>query len=131
MSDPSDGSGGSGLPSGYDMHVSAMHDMAHREGLNQSFPPAQWDGSRTRIIAYFLWLFVGWMGGHRLYLGRWRSALLMLAAGLATSMATSFTSRWAAGPMVIWWLVDAVLIPGWVHKANVANDARRASADPT
>lgn len=112
------------------MHVSTMHDMAHREGMNRDFPPPQWDGFRTRLIGYVLWLFTGWLGGHRFYVGRWRSGLAMLGAGLTTSLVTSFTGLWAGVPMVIWWVLDAFQIPGWVRKANADNAARRTTADP-
>lgn len=60
--------------------------------------------SKYTIIAYALWLFVGWFGLHHFYLGRDRQGLLWL---------TSF-----AGLLGLGWLRDFWKIPTYVKDAN-------------
>ena len=60
--------------------------------------------SKYTIIAYALWLFVGWFGVHHFYLGRDRQGLLWL---------TSF-----AGLLGMGWLRDFWKIPTYVKDAN-------------
>ncbi|MCA3718586.1 MAG: TM2 domain-containing protein, partial [Brevundimonas sp.] len=48
-----------------------------------------WDGNRTVLIGYVLWLFLGSVGAHRFYVGRWKSGLGMAAAGFVTWILTS------------------------------------------
>ncbi len=54
--------------------------------------------------AYLLWFFLGLIGGHRFYLGRPGSALLMILAWCCFLL-----------PGAIWWIVDAFLISGIVR----------------
>lgn len=54
-------------------------------------------------VAYALWLFLGFFGVHRFYLGDNVGGLLQL-----------FT----LGGAGIWWLIDIVLIPGMVNRSN-------------
>lgn len=106
-------------------HQQMMHDMAHREFMNSDPSVAKsWDGKRTVLTAYALWLFLGWAGAHRFYVGRWRSALGMAAAGLVTWIMTTMLGPWLGIPMTIWWIVDALLVPGWIKQANAANAAK-------
>jgi len=56
-----------------------------------------------REVAWALWLFTGLLGGHRFYLGRTGSGLLMLATG---------------GVGGIWWLIDAYYLNGMVRDHN-------------
>ena len=105
-------------------HHSMMHDMAHREFMASDGSAKPWDGNRTLLIGYVLWLFLGWVGGHRLYVGRWKSALGMAAAGFVTWIMTSMLGPYLGFPMTIWWIVDAFLIPGWVRQANEANASK-------
>jgi TM2 domain-containing membrane protein YozV len=117
---------GSNAPS----HHQMMHDMAHREFMASDPAVARpWDGNRTLVIGYVLWLFLGWAGGHRFYVGRWKSALVMAAAGFVTWTMTSLLGPWLGIPMTIWWIVDAFLIPGWVRQANEDNAARKATVE--
>ncbi|MGE0710458.1 MAG: NINE protein [Planctomycetota bacterium] len=58
---------------------------------------------RSVGVAYLLWIFGGWMGAHRFYLGQPHIGLLYL-----------FTY----GCCGIGWLVDGLLIPGLVEEAN-------------
>jgi len=57
-------------------------------------------------IAYLLWLLalLGFCGIHRFYAGKWGTGLLWLLTG---------------GLLLIGQLVDLILIPGMIHRANV------------
>lgn len=64
--------------------------------------------------AYLFWLILGLIGGHRYYLGRWRTGLLMTVT---------------IGGAGVWWLIDAVLLPGMVRKVNEGRVAAQSYAD--
>ena len=53
-------------------------------------------------VAYLLWFFLGWVSGHRFYLGRWKTALLQI---LLFFVAIGF----------VWLFIDLFLIPGMVR----------------
>jgi hypothetical protein len=54
---------------------------------------------KSMATAYALWLLLGLLGGHRYYLGRTKSAVLMTLT---------------LGGVGVWWLIDAFLLPGMV-----------------
>lgn len=62
-------------------------------------------------VAYVIWLILGLIGGHRYYLGRWVTGLLMTVT---------------IGGAGVWWLIDAFLLPGLVRSANGAMSIRTA-----
>ncbi len=70
-------------------------------------------------VAYLLWLFFGWLGGHRFYAGHTGSAvaqLMLSIVGWATAwLGVGFL---LLAPLSIWLLVDAFLIPGWIRNRN-------------
>ncbi len=78
---------------------------------------------------YVLWLLVGAVGGHRFYLGRIGSGLVMLSlavVGFATSfMYVGYVFLFA---VLAWWLMDAFRIPGMVRTANGPDLFVRAAA---
>jgi TM2 domain-containing membrane protein YozV len=53
-------------------------------------------------VAYLLWFFLGWVSGHRFYLGHWKTALLQI---LLFFVAIGF----------VWLFIDLFLIPGMVR----------------
>jgi TM2 domain-containing membrane protein YozV len=59
------------------------------------------DGPSTGA-AYLLWFFLGWLSGHRFYLGRPGTAILQI---LSYFILVGF----------IWLLIDAFLIPGMIR----------------
>lgn len=75
---------------------------------------------KSLIVSYLLWLFLGGVGGHRFYLGRPGSALLLLmlnVAGWATiALGIGLIFLALAG---LWLFIDLFLIPG------MANSRRR------
>src|SRR5262245_16158842 len=64
---------------------------------------------KTALVAYILWFFLGLLGGHNFYLKRTGIAVAQLLLTLTI-----------VGPVitVVWVLVDAFLIPGWVRNQN-------------
>jgi TM2 domain-containing membrane protein YozV len=64
---------------------------------------------KSALVAYILWFFLGLFGGHNFYLKRTGVAVAQLILTL-TLVGMVIT--------VIWVLVDAFLIPGWVRNQN-------------
>jgi len=62
-------------------------------------------------VAYLLWFFLGGLGGHRFYLGRPGTAILMIVLWILLIVTP------------IWWLIDAFLIPGMIRAKR--DDIRR------
>lgn len=74
---------------------------------------------KSALLAYVLWFFLGLFGVHRMYLGRWGSGIAMLLLH-----GISWLTWWIAIGIVgfavlgLWWLVDALLIPGQARDYN-------------
>jgi TM2 domain-containing membrane protein YozV len=64
---------------------------------------------KTALVAYILWFFLGLFGAHNFYLGRTGVAVAQLILSL-TIVGMVIT--------IVWVLVDAFLIPGWVRRQN-------------
>ena len=64
---------------------------------------------KIAVVAYILWLFLGWFGGHNFYLGRTGVAIAQLILTL-TVIGWIIT--------IIWVFVDGFLIPSWVRREN-------------
>jgi TM2 domain-containing membrane protein YozV len=80
----------------------------------------QYDAARKSIVvAYLLWFFLGTFGVHRFYLGRIGSgvamAVISVLSWITVVVAIGFVGLALIG---IWWLVDALLIPGITERAN-------------
>jgi TM2 domain-containing membrane protein YozV len=75
--------------------------------------------SRSVVAAYLLWFFLGYGGVHRMYLGRWVSGLIMLASfGVSLLLTIILIGYLGLGVVIIWWLLDALLIPGMTERYN-------------
>ena len=92
--------------------------VAHaRKPLNstlQALPEEAYGGifdypRKSRLVTWALWFFTGFLGGHRLYLGRVGTAMIMFVTG---------------GGLLIWWIVDLFLLNGMVREQN-EEQARR------
>jgi len=64
---------------------------------------------KTALVAYILWFFLGLLGGHNFYLKR---------TGIAVAQLLLTLTIVGAVITVVWVLVDAFLIPGWVRNQN-------------
>jgi len=83
---------------------------------------AQYDiEKKSLLVAYLLWFFLGYVGAHRFYLGRPLSGFVMFALSAVTLVLTlaSFGFLGFLWALVgLWWLIDALLIPGIVAGRN-------------
>lgn len=70
---------------------------------------------KRRLVAWPLWLFTGILGGHRFYLNRTGTGILMLLTG---------------GGALIWWIVDAIFLPGMVDAYNREQEKRERAGLP-
>lgn len=83
---------------------------------------AQYDiEKKSLLVAYVLWFFLGYVGAHRFYLGRPISGVIMLAFSAVTLLLTLVSFGvlgflWFA--VGLWWLIDALLIPGIAASRN-------------
>jgi hypothetical protein len=57
--------------------------------------PRPWQSPKSKTVAILLAWFFGWLGFHRLHVGRLVSAILM---------------RLTPGGLGIWWLIDFILV---------------------
>ena len=67
---------------------------------------------KSTALAYVLLIFLGWLGVHRFYLGRWKTGLAMLGLWILTIP----TSGVVGVALVIWIIVDLFLVPGMIRK---------------
>ncbi|MBS7812265.1 TM2 domain-containing protein [Roseococcus pinisoli] len=75
--------------------------------------------SRSVVVAYLLWFFLGYGGVHRMYLQRWISGLLMLMLfGVSMLLTVILVGYLGLGLIILWWLLDALLIPGMTERHN-------------
>lgn len=90
----------------------------------------QYDAAKkSTAIAYLLWFFLGQFGVHRIYLGRIGSGIAMaIIAAISWALAIILIGWIGVGIVTIWWLVDALLIPGIATRANLDLAARLAHA---
>ena len=83
---------------------------------------AQYDiEKKSPVVAYVLWFFLGYIGAHRFYLGRPLSGFLMLALSgvvLLLTLVTFGVLGFLWFVVGLWWLVDALLIPGMAASSN-------------
>ena len=66
-------------------------------------------------VAYALWFFLGMLGAHRFYLGRWVSGLVILLLTVGSLLLTGGLGLVLPG---LWVLVDLFLVGGMVRDWN-------------
>ena len=64
---------------------------------------------KSPVVAYLLWFGFGLLGGHNFYLGR---------AGVAIAQLILTITIVGLLVTIVWIIVDAFLIPGWVIRHN-------------
>lgn len=83
-------------------------------------------GSRSLVVAYLLWFFLGGFGAHRFYLGADITGAvqaIFLLAGVGLMLMGQGSAGWFIGTvpltlLALWWLVDAFLTNDMVKKRN-------------
>ncbi len=74
---------------------------------------------KSIVVAYLLWFFLGMFGVHRFYLGRTGSGLVLLLLTLISgALYIVIVGAILMGIPALWWLIDALLIPGIVRDYN-------------
>ena len=74
---------------------------------------------KSALLAYILWFFLGFFGVHRMYLGRVGSGIAMLVLhGLSWLTYWILIGWFGFGILGLWWLIDALLIPGMTREYN-------------
>jgi len=77
------------------------------------------DATGMTIIVYLIWFFLGNLGVHRMVTGRVGSGLLMLVLHGLGWLTFWFGLGFIIWGLVgVWWLIDALLIPGWLREPN-------------
>ncbi|WZB75204.1 TM2 domain-containing protein [Achromobacter insuavis] len=90
-----------------------------------------YDANRKSVgVAYLLWFFLGYLGGHRFYTGRAASAGAMV---ILTLLGIAFSVIGVGFIMLlgvsVWAIVDAFLIPGWIRSINMELAAKLTGGD--
>ncbi len=71
----------------------------------------------STLLTYVVWFFLGNIGGHRFITHRVGSGLVMLGLHLLGWLTWWFGLGFLIWGLVgLWWLIDALLIPGWVRE---------------
>lgn len=89
--------------------------------MNNAAMMMRYDARRKSVlVAYLLWFFLGGpIAAHRMYLGRWISALIYVALSVIGWTLSWILFGWVILiPLGIWWFVDMFLIPGMVVHDN-------------
>ena len=74
---------------------------------------------KSALLGYLLWFFLGLFGVHRMYLGRIGSGIAMLVLhGVSWLTWWIFIGWFGFGILGLWWLIDALLIPGMARDYN-------------
>lgn len=68
--------------------------------------------SKSTVVSYVLWFFLGGLGVHRFYNNR-------VGSGVGLLVLTLLTAWFTFGiPTAIWCIVDAFLIPSWIRESE-------------
>ena len=78
---------------------------------------------RNLLMAYILWFFFGFLGGHRYYVRHFLKGLVFLvgtvaATALSAVNVTRIGGIVLGGLLVIFWIVDAIKLPKLVAAAG-------------
>ena len=72
---------------------------------------------RSTLVAYLLWIFLGYFGAHRFYLRRYASGFVqLLLFGVGTITAPILIGYVFLMLLAFWWILDFLLIPGMIDR---------------
>ncbi|MEJ8572749.1 TM2 domain-containing protein [Microbaculum marinum] len=92
-----------------------MSDTSHSQRIMEYDARA-----KSTLLAYVLWFFLGFLGAHRMYSDRVVSGLLQLLLHGIGWLTTPILIGWVFVALwAVWWLIDALLIPGWIRDYNL------------
>lgn len=80
-----------------------MNDQHHKQIVFEQ-------NEKSKGVAYLLWLLFGWLGVHRFYAGKTGTGLAQLLLSLSVV---------GLGITIVWWIVDAFLIPDMINSHNL------------
>jgi TM2 domain-containing membrane protein YozV len=88
--------------------------------MNPAEQTMMYDANKRSVgVAYLLWFFLGWLGGHRFYAGKKLSGFMQLALNvIAWCTLFIYIGTFFFAVLGIWVLIDAFLIPGWIRDTN-------------
>lgn len=91
-----------------------------RTGVNDAAAMMHYDANKkSAVIAYVLWFFLGYVGAHRFYAGRIGSGATMLVIWCVSFLLSYVLIGYLGFALIaVWWLVDALLIPGMISGHN-------------
>lgn len=69
---------------------------------------------KSKLVAYLLWFFLGWLSLHRFYLGKIGSGIIYLITGQLLG---------------IGWIVDLFLLGGMVDNINNKKEIKKLKKD--
>lgn len=73
--------------------------------------------TRSPLVAYLLWFFLGSFGAHRFYAGKTGSACGMLGLCIGSFVLTAvFVGLLGFLALFVWWVIDAFKINAWCHE---------------
>lgn len=88
--------------------------------------------AKSIVLAYLLLAFVGYLGGHRFYLGRPYSAVTLLVLFLmGWVLRIVLLGYLLLMAVLVWIIIDAFLIPGMIqeHKDDMRHRFTQAALD--
>ena len=112
------------LPLSLSLIIVSFKLKYNEEGGNERIeePNKLKQGQKSTLIAYLLWLFLGFFGAHRFYLKN-KNAYIMLTITTLSMIALFFTPIRNIGSFGLtiiqfWWIFDAIFLHKWVNNYN-------------
>jgi TM2 domain-containing membrane protein YozV len=97
-------------------------DDGHRGRERRDDRAMRYDARKKEVVvAYLLWLFLGFWGAHRFYLGFASIGLFFVTASIIAGVATCMGTPWGLVLLAfasIQWIYDGFLIPRWASEHN-------------
>jgi TM2 domain-containing membrane protein YozV len=110
----------------------AGYPPAGPAGPGTGYPPGGFPGARSYkepAVAWVLWVFLGFFGGHQFYLGNTKRAVFYLVGALL-SMLTLVVFIGILGyiTLLVFWIIDATQMSANIQKCNAQAFAANRAA---